>query len=134
MPASRPRKGISATMVGALGLAEARREGWFGKVQKPNGFGTSNIGIFGGKDGTSAGDATNVVTDYAFLKGEARSPDAAFAVEIGEGYRAAFAKAQAEVTDDEGETAKVKFRQTTAYPPFKLDETAPIVKRAITRA
>ncbi len=34
-----PEKGISATMVGALGLAEARREGWFGKVQKPNGFG-----------------------------------------------------------------------------------------------
>lgn len=128
-----PEKGISATMVGALGLAEARREGWFGKVQKPNGFGSSNIGSFGGKDGTSAGDATNVVTDYALLKGEARSPDAAFAVQIGEGYRAAFARAQAEVTDDQGETATVEFRQTTAYPPFKLDDGAPVVRRA-TRA
>ncbi len=128
-----PEKGISATMVGALGLAEARREGWFGKVQKPNGFGSSNIGIFGGKDGVAAGDATNVVTDYAYLKGEARSPDAAFAVAIGDGYRAAFAKAQAEVKDHEGDTAKVKFTQTTAYPPFKLEESAPVVKRA-TRA
>lgn len=128
-----PEKGISATMVGALGLAEARREGWFGKVQKPNGFGSSNIGSFGGKDGTSAGDATNVVTDYALLKGEARSPDAAFAVQIGEGFRAAFARAQAEVTDDQGETATVEFRQTTAYPPFKLDDGAPVVRRA-TRA
>lgn len=128
-----PEKGISATLVGALGLAEARREGWFGKVQKPNGFGSSNIGIFGGKDGTTAGDATNVVTDYAFLKGEARSPDAAFAVAIGDGYSAAFSKAQAEVKDHEGDTAKVKFTQTTAYPPFKLEESAPVVKRA-TRA
>ncbi len=128
-----PEKGISATMVGALGLVEARREGWFGKVQKPTGYGSSNIGIFGGRDGAAAGDATNVVTDYAFLKGEARSPDAAFAVAIGDGYRAAFAKAQAEVKDHEGDTAKVKFTQTTAYPPFRLDDTAAVVKRA-TRA
>ena len=46
---------------------------------KPDGRGTSNVGIFGGKDGKPAGDATNVVTDYVHLKGEARSPDAAFA-------------------------------------------------------
>jgi tripeptide aminopeptidase len=128
-----PEKGISATMVGALGLVEARNAGWFGKVAKGDAFGSSNIGIFGGRNGTSAGDATNVVTDYAFLKGEARSPDAAFAVEIAEGYRAAFLKAQAAVKDDAGETAKVEFRKTTAYPPFKLNSDEPIVRRA-TRA
>ena len=128
-----PEKGISATMVGALGLVEARRQGWFGKVEKPNGHGTSNVGIFGGKNGTSAGDATNVVTDYAFIKGEARSPESAFAVEIAEGYRAAFAKAESEVKDDEGEMAKVAFKRTTSYPPFTLDEKSPIVRRA-TRA
>jgi len=128
-----PEKGISATMVGALGLVEARRQGWFGKVEKPNGHGTSNVGIFGGKDGASAGDATNVVTDYAFIKGEARSPESAFAVEIAEGYRAAFAKAESEVKDHEGDVAKVAFKRTTSYPPFKLDEKSPIVRRA-TRA
>lgn len=95
-----PEKGISATMVASLGLVEARKAGWFGKVVKGDHFGSSNVGIFGGKDGTvAAGDATNVVTDYAWLKGEARSPDAAFAVEIAEGYRAAFEKARGEVKD-----------------------------------
>ena len=71
-----PEKGISATLVGAIGLAEAHRSGWFGKVVKPNGNGTSNVGIFGGKEGKPAGDATNVVTDYVHIKGEARSPEA----------------------------------------------------------
>ena len=42
---------------------------------KAEGRGTSNVGIFGGKDGKPAGDATNVVTDYVFIKGEARSPE-----------------------------------------------------------
>ncbi len=129
-----PERGISATLVGALALAEARRGGWFGKVVKESGNGTSNVGIFGGKNGTTAaGDATNVVTDYAFVKGEARSPKSAFASEIAEGYRAAFAKAKDEVRDHEGATAKVEFRHTAAYPPFSLEKSAPVVSRA-TRA
>ena len=32
-----PEKGISATLVGGLALAEAQRDGWFGKVVKPDG-------------------------------------------------------------------------------------------------
>ena len=87
----------------------AARAGWFGKVVKPDGRGTSNVGIFGGKDGKPAGDATNVVTDYAFIKGEARSPEAAFATKIAKGYKEAFAKAQGEVKDHEGDTAEVTF-------------------------
>ena len=126
-----PDRGISATMVGALALAEARKAGWFGKIVKPEGRGTSNIGIFGGKDGKPAGDATNVVTDYAFLKGEARSPEASFAKAIAEGYKQAFAAAKAAVTDHEGDTAEVKFSHVTSYPPFKLDDDSPVVKRAV---
>ncbi|MBX3436214.1 MAG: M28 family peptidase, partial [Planctomycetaceae bacterium] len=72
-----PEKGISATLVAAIALTEARRGGWFGKVVKGDRFGSSNAGIFGGKNGKAAGDATNVVTDYVHIKGEARSPDAA---------------------------------------------------------
>jgi tripeptide aminopeptidase len=128
-----PEKGISSTLVGALGLAEARRNGWFGKVVKPDGYGTSNVGIFGGKDGKPAGDATNVVTDYAFLKGEARSPELSFANRIVEGYKAAFETARGEVKDHEGETAVVKFSHKVSYPPFRLAEDSPVVKRA-TRA
>jgi tripeptide aminopeptidase len=126
-----PEKGISATLVGAIALAEARSAGWFGKVVKPDGRGTSNVGIFGGKDGkVAAGDATNVVTDYVYIRGEARSPEAAFATRIAEGYKEAFAKAKAAVVDHEGDTAEVKFSHVTSYPPFKLEEDTPIVKRA----
>ncbi len=125
-----PEKGVSATLVGAVGLAEARSAGWFGKVVKPDGSGTSNVGIFGGKDGKPAGDATNVVTDYAYIKGEARSPKFAFATRIAAGYKDAFAKAKAAVRDHEGATAEVAFSQKPAYPPFKLDEDTPVVKRA----
>jgi tripeptide aminopeptidase len=126
-----PEKGISATLVGAIALAETRSTGWFGKVVKPDGRGTSNVGIFGGKGGTTAaGDATNVVTDYAFIKGEARSPELTFASQIVDGYEAAFAKAKAAVTDHEGDTAEVTFRRQPAYPPFELGKDTPVVQRA----
>jgi tripeptide aminopeptidase len=125
-----PEKGISATLVGALGLAEAHRGGWFGKVVKPNGKGTSNVGIFGGKEGKPAGDATNVVTDYVHITGEARSPEVTFATAICDGYREAFAKAKAEVKDVGGETADVKFSSKPSYPSFKVADDAPAVKHA----
>ena len=125
-----PDKGISATLVAAMALTEAHRGGWFGKVVKPEGTGTSNPGIFGGKDGKAAGDATNVVTDYVHIKGEARSSDAAFAAAITKAYREAFAKAQAEVKDTGGETAEVKFTNQPAYPSFNLAEDAPVLRHA----
>ncbi|MGO4388639.1 M20/M25/M40 family metallo-hydrolase [Microvirga sp. 2YAF29] len=128
-----PEKGISATLIGAIALTEAQRAGWFGKVVKSDGRGSSNVGIFGGKDGKSAGDATNVVTDYAYIRGEARSPEAAFATKIADGFKEAFAKAKAEVKDHEGGTAEVKFSHQPAYPPFELAKDSPVVQRA-TRA
>lgn len=126
-----PEKGISATLVGAIGLSEAHSAGWFGKVVKPDGRGTSNVGIFGGKGGTTAaGDATNVVTDYAFIKGEARSPELVFAGKIVDGYEAAFAKAKASVKDHEGDTAEVTFKRQPSYPPFELGKDTSVVQRA----
>lgn len=125
-----PDRGISATLVASIALTEASRNGWFGKVVKPEGVGTSNVGIFGGRDNRPAGDATNVVTDYACLKGEARSPDASFARRIALGYKEALHKAQNEVRDADGELAKVEFTHTPAYPPFNLDKESPAVGRA----
>jgi tripeptide aminopeptidase len=125
-----PEKGISATLVAATALVEAQRDGWFGKVTKPSGTGTSNPGIFGGKHGKAAGDATNVVTDYVYIKGEARSADEKFAAAIVAGYREAFAKAAAMVKDAGGETADVKFSAQPAYPPFNLAKDAPVLARA----
>jgi tripeptide aminopeptidase len=128
-----PEKGISAMLVAAVALTEARRAGWFGKVVKPDGHGTSNAGVFSGKNGKAAGDATNVVTDYVHVKGEARSPELAFAHAVAEGFREAFEKAKAEITDADGDTAEVKFEASHAYPPFNLAEDAPAVWHA-TRA
>jgi tripeptide aminopeptidase len=125
-----PDKGISATLVAAVALTEASRTGWFGKVVKPDGKGTSNAGVFGGKDGKAAGDATNVVTDYVHVKGEARSSDLAFAHSIAEAFRSAFQKAQAEIKDAAGGVAEVKFEASHAYPPFNLADDAPVVRRA----
>jgi len=125
-----PEKGISSTLVASIAIAEAHRDGWFGKVAKTDGKGTSNVGIFGGKPGQPAGDATNVVTDYVSIKGEARSPEAPFATKIAGAYKEAFARAQAAVKDVDGATAEVKFEHSPAYPPFHLDENSPAVSRA----
>jgi tripeptide aminopeptidase len=125
-----PEQGISATLVGSIALAEAHRAGWFGKVTRPEGAGTSNVGVFGGKDGKAAGDATNVVTDYVRIAGEARSHDAAFAGSIAAGYRDAFKKAREAVRSSDGEMADVAFDARTSYPPFKLDEASPAVAYA----
>ena len=125
-----PERGISSTLVASVGLTEAHRAGWFGKVVQPEGKGSSNVGIFGGKDGKPAGDATNVVTDYVHLVGEARSTDAAFAVKITEAFEAAFTKAKGEVKDADGNMAEVSFQSRTAYPPFLMSEDDPAVQRA----
>ena len=125
-----PDKGISATLVGALGLANARRDGWFGKIEKANGHGTSNVGIFGGKDGKPAGDATNVVTDYAWMRGEARSPELSFAAEIAEAFGRAFEEARQAVKATDGAVADVKYTHVKAYPPFRLADDSPAVMRA----
>jgi tripeptide aminopeptidase len=129
-----PERGISATLVGALALAQVKAAGYFGKIVKEGRTGTSNVGSFGGRDGRAAGEATNVVTDYAHVRGEARSHDTKFVKEIVKVYREAFARAAAEVTDDKGKPAKVKFSSRLDYYPFRLKDDAPVVKRALAAA
>ena len=125
-----PEKGISATLVASVAIADAYRGGWFGKVVKDEGRGTSNVGIFGGRTGRAAGDATNVVTDYVSIRGEARSHDAAFAATIARAYRSAFDRAQAEVKDADGNVAQLTFIHAPTYPPFRLAEDSPAAQRA----
>lgn len=125
-----PERGISATLVGAVALAAAHREGWFGKVVKPDGNGTSNAGVFGGKSGKAAGDATNVVTDYVHIVGEARSSSSEFAAQIASGYREVFEQARQEVKDVDGNMAEVNFTSRPSYPPFRVPDDHPAVTRA----
>jgi tripeptide aminopeptidase len=125
-----PEKGISSTLVASIALAEAHRNGWFGKIDRAEGKGTSNPGIFEGKPGASAGDATNVVTDYVHIVGEARSFDEAFAAQIASAYEAAFETGRLAVDDSSGNHAEVKFTAKPSYPPFQLPEDSPAVERA----
>ena len=125
-----PERGISATMIFALAMAEIHKGGWFGKVVKGNKIGTSNVGLVGTPEGGSAGDATNVVTDFVHVRGESRSHNESFVREISVAYKAAFASAAARVTDHEGKPGKVKFTSKIDYTPFRLSDSEPVVAKA----
>jgi tripeptide aminopeptidase len=149
-----PEKGISSTAVASLAIADVVRGGWFGKVTKKRSVltdsvkksarkadkrkstgggsvvGTSNVGPFGGHDGRSAGDATNVVTDYVHILGESRSHEARFAKRITAAYKAAFQAAADRLRNDAGRRAKVKFTARLDYHPFRLRDDVPVVRLA----
>ncbi|CEJ10297.1 Carboxypeptidase G2 precursor [bacterium YEK0313] len=124
-----PERGISSTMIAAVALADIRAGGWFGKVVKGERSGTSNLGTIAGRGGRAAGDATNVVTDYAFLEGESRSHDMGFVDEITNAYEAAFDRAVKAVTSSEGKTGTVKFTRHRKYHAFSIDRGAAVVAR-----
>src|SRR5262249_7140004 len=115
-----PERGISATMIAALALEEIFQKGWFGKIKRGSKEGTSNVGSLGGVDGKSAGAAANVVTDFATIKGEARSHNKQFVKEIVHAYRGAFARAASRVRDANGRSGKARFRSRQDYLPFRL--------------
>ena len=126
-----PERGISATMILALALADVKSGGWFGKVVKGDKQGTSNVGPVTGGEGRPAGDATNVVTDYVNVRGESRSHDATFFKQITAAYKSAFENAARQVTNSEGKSGRIKFKAQTDYHPFRMKDSLPVVKRAI---
>jgi tripeptide aminopeptidase len=129
-----PEQGVSATMVTSLALADVFQSGWFGKVKRNGKEGTSNVGSVGGPNGASAGVATNVVTDYVHVRGEARSHDSGFARDITRAYREAFVTAASLVSNQQGRRATVQFRSHRDYYPFRLKESAPVVRQAMAAA
>jgi tripeptide aminopeptidase len=129
-----PEQGISATAVASLALTEAYQKGWFGKIVKNGKEGTANVGSVGNQHGQSAGEATNVVTDYALIKGEARSHDARFVRTITTAYRRAFRQAAGQVRDHRGRHAKIRFQTRRDYYPFHLKENSPVVRLGLAAA
>jgi tripeptide aminopeptidase len=129
-----PEQGVSAILVAALALADVHRGGWFGKIARDGREGTANVGSFGGADGRNAGGATNVITDYALLHGEARSHDQRFVKVITATYRKAFRDAAGRVRDDRGRGARVRFQARHDYYPFRLKPTEPVVVYALAAA
>jgi tripeptide aminopeptidase len=129
-----PEQGVSAIAVASLALADIYRGGWFGKIRKSGKEGTSNVGVLGGQAGRSAGNATNVVTDYVHMYGECRSHDRRFVKAITAAYRAALRKAAGKVRDDRGRPARVRFQARSDYHSYRLKPTAPVVRAAIAAA
>jgi tripeptide aminopeptidase len=129
-----PEQGISATAVASLALADIYRHGWFGKVKYGRREGTTNVGVFGGRHGAGAGQATNVVTDYALVRGECRSHSEVFVRRLTAEYRKAFRRAAIQVRNDRGRRAKLRFQAVRNYYPFRLKETAPVVVDAMAAA
>jgi tripeptide aminopeptidase len=129
-----PERGISATLVASMALADAFGNGWFGKIRRDGQEGTANVGSFGGQNGRSAGEATNVVTDYVCIRGEARSHNSRFVKAITGAYRDAFRAAAQRVRDDKGRPARIRFQSRRDYFPFRLKQTAPVVRHAVAAA
>jgi tripeptide aminopeptidase len=123
-----PEEGISSTLVASLALREVYKKGYFGKVKLKSKEGTSNVGSIGDAKGGSAGQATNVVTDYALLKGESRSHDKQFVQTITRAYRDAFRRAAKRVKNSRGQTAKVRFESRKDYFPFRLKDNSAVVR------
>jgi tripeptide aminopeptidase len=68
------------------------------------------------------------------IKGEARSHDPRFVREITAAYRNAFRGAANAVHDQRGGCAKVRFRSRLDYYPFRIRDTAPVVRQALAAA
>ncbi len=109
-----PEKGVSAITIAGCAIAELHREGWLGRVEKGNRFGTSNIGVI------HAGEATNVVTPEAQLRAEARSHDPRFRAKIVQAIERAFRKAAKQVRSSDGKCGRSVIEGRLDYEAFRL--------------
>ncbi len=119
-----PEEGVSAIAIASLAIADLHRNGWHGDIQKGNKCGTSNVGFI------HAGEATNVVTDLAILKVEARSHDSKFRQRIVREIEKSFQKAAREVKNVAGACGKVTFEGNLDYDSFKMSSKEPCVQVA----
>lgn len=125
-----PEKGISSSMIASLALADIQKNGWFGKILKGEKSGTSNVGIFGGKNGGSSGQSPNTVTDYTYIKGESRSYDQNFVSEITDAFEQSFTKVCDTFTNADGEKPNLKFSRHTDYYSFNLNFNEKVINNA----
>ena len=116
-----PEQGVSAITIAAVAIAELHSDGWLGKIEKPAGSGTSNVGVISG------GEATNVITPEVHLRAEARSHDPAFRQKTIKAIESAFTKAAKSIKNDSGKCGHVKFDGRLDYESFRLTDDSPCV-------
>ncbi len=119
-----PEKGASTIVMAARAIADLDARGWLGKVQQDGKVGTANVGVIHG------GEATNVITPETALRAEARSHDPEMRSRIVAEIRAAFEKAAADVTNDEGRSGSVEFDSHVDYEAFRLPDDHPSIVAA----
>lgn len=120
-----PADGVSAIAIASLAIADLVKNGWHGQVNKSRHVGTSNVGIIRG------GEATNVVTDYLFIRAEARSHDPKFRMRIVKEIHKAFEGAAKGVRNTAGKSGRVKIAGALEYESFCIDRVEPCVLAAI---
>ena len=125
---ARPAAGVSAAVIAAHAIAELDREGWHGRIQKPAGGGSANVGIVQG------GQGSNVVMPALHILAEARTHDPVFRRQIIATWQAAFIAAAQRVVNQDGQTGVVTFGPGPTYEAFALAESEPVVQRLLTAA
>ncbi len=116
-----PERGVSAITIASVAIADLHREGWLGRVEKPSGSGTANVGIIQG------GEATNVITPEVCVRAEARSHDPAFRRKIIKAIEGAFGTAARSVKNIDGISGAVEIDGRLDYESFRLPDDSPSV-------
>lgn len=123
-----PADGLSAGVIAAHAIAALDRAGWHGRIEKPEGVGSANLGIVNG------GQGSNVVMPAMHILAEARAHDAAFRRRIIDAWQREFTQAAQTLTNGRGEQGAVRFGPGPTYEAFALADDEPTVQRLIQAA
>ncbi|MBC8205667.1 MAG: M20/M25/M40 family metallo-hydrolase [Kiritimatiellaeota bacterium] len=123
-----PEGGISAAIIAANAIADAKARGYFGRIEKGSIKGTANVGTIHG------GEADNQVMDRLTVTGECRSHSVASLNKISTVWKNAFETAARGLKNDAGECGSVDFVMESDYRAFKLKQSEPVVKRFLQAA
>ncbi len=126
--AANPEGGVSAAIIAANAIADAKAKGCFGRIEKGSIKGTANVGSLHG------GEADNQVMDSLTVTGECRSHSPASLQKISNVWKNAFEKAARNLKNNAGECGSVEFITDSDYRAFKLKTSELVVKRFLKAA
>jgi len=120
---SRVAEGVSAAVIASKAIAELDQADWHGRIEKPEGSGTSNVGIIEG------GKGSNVVMPSLHILAEARSHNPQFRRKIIDTWQDAFRRAAVSVTNIHNQHGTVVFGPGPTYEAYALPDDAPVVRK-----
>ena len=120
---SRVAEGVSAAVIASKAIAELDQGGWHGRIEKPEGSGTANVGTVEG------GKGSNVVMPALHILAEARSHNPQFRRKIINTWQDAFRRAARDVTNIYGQHGTVVFGPGPTYEAYALPDDAPVVRK-----